>query len=215
MQFPKTDRTRLRRLPARGHYDRDTVYSIIDESLICHVGIVDDGQPVVIPTIHARQDDELILHGANASRLLKVIQAGAPLCVTITLLDGLVLARSVFHHSMNYRSVVLFGQGRLVETPAEKLRALETLTEHLMRGRWADARRPTTKELSATTVVAIPIETASAKIRTGPPGDDAEDYELPIWAGVLPTSLTFGAPQADPALTDGIPLPDYVADYER
>ncbi len=208
--FPQTERNRIRRLPKRGAYDKETIYGIVDAAPICHVGFVDHGQPVVIPTIHARRGDKLFLHGAPASRLLKHIQRGAPVCVTVTLLDGLVLARSVFHHSMNYRSAVIFGRGRLLEEDAEKLAALEAITEHVMPGRWADARQPTTAELRATTVVEIAIEEASAKARTGPPVDDEEDYGLPVWAGVLPTALTYAAPIPDPRLRAGIEPPDYL-----
>lgn len=210
--FPQTDLNRVRRIPQRGAYDKETIYGIIDAAPICHVGFVDGGQPVVIPTIHARRDDRLFLHGAPASRMLKHIQSGAPLCVTITILDGLVLARSVFHHSMNYRSVVLFGRGRLLEDDEEKLAALETITEHVLPGRWADARQPNRRELQATSVVEIVIEQASAKVRTGPPGDDEEDYALPVWAGVLPVKLAYGDPVPDPLLAEGIEPPGYLPD---
>lgn len=208
--FPQTDLNRVRRIPQRGAYDKETIYGIIDAAPICHVGFVDGGQPVVIPTIHARRDDRLFLHGAPASRMLKHIQSGAPLCVAITILDGLVLARSVFHHSMNYRSVVLFGRGRLLEDDEEKLAALETITEHVLPGRWADARQPNRRELQATSVVEIVIEQASAKVRTGPPGDDEEDYALPVWAGVLPVKLAYGDPVPDPLLAEGIEPPGYL-----
>ena len=214
-EFPVTPRNQVKRVPQRGAYDQETIYGIIDEALICHVGFVQDGQPYVIPTIHARWDDRLILHGAPASRLLKHVQAGLEVCVAITLLDGLVLARSVFHHSMNYRSVVLFGKGVLLEDEEEKMNALETLTEHLIQGRWQDARRPNAAEMKATIVVAVPIDSASAKIRIGPPGDDEEDYALPIWAGVLPIEQRFAPPQDDPKLAPGIPVPNYVRDYRR
>lgn len=215
MTFPKTAQNKVRRMPERGHYDRDTIYPIIDEALICHVGFVADEQPFVIPTIHARKDDTIYLHGAKASRLLKHVQAGNSICITMTLLDGIVFARSVFHSSMNYRSVVLFGTGEIVEADADKLAALEVLTEHLARGRWADARPPTQKELDATTVVAVAIDTASAKVRTGPPGDEDEDYALPIWAGVLPVPPQPLAPINDPKLSEGIPTPDYILNYRR
>ena len=213
--FAKTDKNRVRRLPQRGHYDRETVYSIIDEALICHVGFVQDGMPFVIPTIHARDGDSLILHGAKASRMSKNIQLGHTVCVTITLLDGLVMARSAFHHSMNYRSVVLFGKGRLVEDEQEKMRCSEILTKHLIPGRWEDARQPNKKELNATSFVSILIDSATAKIRTGPPGDDDEDYQLPVWAGVLPIQPQFATPVDDPLLNEGIPVPDYVTNYRR
>ena len=213
--FAKTDQNRIRRMPERGHYDRESIYPIIDEALICHVGIVVDGQPVVIPTIHARIGDELVLHGAPASRLLKYVQAGHPLCVTITLLDGLVVARSAFNSSMNYRSVVIYGHGRLIDDDAEKLAALAAVTEHLLPGRWQEVRPTTQKELDATTVVAIAMESASAKVRTGPPHDDEADQELPIWAGVLPLRLQALQPIADPELADTISIPEYLTHYAR
>jgi uncharacterized protein len=217
--FPKEPRNQVRRMAKRGQYDRETIYAIVDEALLCQVAFVDDsaegGQPFVIPTIHARRGDTIILHGAKASRLLKHLQAGNPVCITMTLLDGLVLARSVFHSSMNYRSVVLFGTGHTLESEAEKMAALEVLTEHLARGRWADARRPTPQELAATTVIEVEIESASAKVRTGPAGDDEEDYALPIWAGVVPLQQQALAPINDPRLLDGIELPAYAATYRR
>jgi uncharacterized protein len=213
--FEKTEQNRVRRVAQRGHYDKETIYPIIDEALICHVGIVQDERPVVIPTIHARDGDKLLLHGAKASRLLKHVAAGHRVCVTITFLDGLVLARSSFHHSMNYRSVVLFGTGRIVEDAQEKMRALEILSEHLTPGRWEDARKPNAKEMKATAVVELTIESASAKIRTGPPGDDDEDYQLPVWAGVLPMQQQMLPPVADPKLNEGIMLPDYLVNYSR
>lgn len=213
--FEKEDRNRLRRLPERGHYDRETVYQIIDEALLCHVGFVQEGQPFVIPTIHAREGDRIYLHGARASRLLKVAQAKEQLCITITLLDGLVLARSVFHHSMNYRSAVLFGRGLLVEDEEEKLYGLRVISEHIMPGRWDDARQPTAKELNATSLVAVSIDSASAKVRTGPPGDDEEDYQLPIWAGVLPIRQKMMDPAADPHMEMAVPLPGYLKSYWR
>jgi nitroimidazol reductase NimA-like FMN-containing flavoprotein (pyridoxamine 5'-phosphate oxidase superfamily) len=213
--YPVTARNRVRRMPRRGHYDRDTVHAIIDEALVCHVAFAVDGVPTVIPTLHARRGDSLLLHGAKTSRLLQHAAAGNPISVAITLVDGIVLARSVFHHSMNYRSVVIHGAGTLVESEEEKLAALEAFAEHIARGRWADARRPTRKELKATSVVAIPIEVAAAKIRTGPPLDDDEDYSLPIWAGVLPLRLVPGTAVPDPKLGSGIQVPAYVRRYRR
>ncbi len=213
--FPPSDRNRVRRLPARAHYDADTIYPILDEALICHVGFVADGQPFVIPTIQARLGDTIILHGAKASRLLKHAAAGEPLCITCTIVDGLVLARSVFHHSMNYRSAVVFGRGRLAESAEEKWAALEAITEHVMPGRWADARLPNELEMNATSVVLVEIDEATAKVRSGPPGDDDEDYALPIWAGVLPSHLQFGAPLDDPKLGAGIEVPGYVGAFWR
>ncbi len=213
--FDKTDLNRVRRLPARGQYDRATIDAIVDEALICHVAFAVDGQPFVIPTIHARMGDEIVLHGAPASRLLKHIVAGNPIAIAVTLVDGLVLARSVFHSSMNYRSAVLFGHGRILDGDDEKLAALEAITEHLARGRWIDARRPTQQELDATIVVAVAIDSASAKVRTGPPGDDEADYALPIWAGVLPFQLQPQTPVPDPRLADDIAIPTYVTNYVR
>lgn len=213
--FPLTSRNRVRRLPARATYDKATIYPIIDEALICHVGLALDGQPFVIPTIHGRQDDTLFLHGAKASRLLKAIQEGHPICATFTLVDGLVLARSVFHSSMNYRSAVVFGVGRLLETPEEQWLALEVITEHVAPGRWQEARLPTTKELQATSVVAIDMASGSAKIRSGPPADDEGDYALPIWAGVLPLREETLSPIPDERLPEKIGLPPSVRDYNR
>ncbi|UCC53698.1 MAG: pyridoxamine 5'-phosphate oxidase family protein, partial [Anaerolineaceae bacterium] len=204
---------RLRRIPERGIYDQETIYQIIDDALICHVGLVQDGRPFVIPTLHARRDDEILLHGATTSRLIRHAQAGNQLCLTFTHVDGIVLARSVFHHSINYRSVVLFGQGQLVQGDQANMDALEQFTERLLPGRWDDARSPNAKELKATSVVAISIESASAKVRSGAPGDDEEDYALPHWAGVLPVRQEVGSPEPDGRLADGTPLPDYIVDY--
>ena len=214
-KFTKSNKTRINRLPKRGHYDRQTIYRILDEALICHVGFVESGQPYVIPINFARVDDTIVLHGAKASRLLKHIEAGHPICVEATIVDGLVLARSVFHHSVNYRSVVLFGTGRCVDDEQEKLAALEAVTEHLIPGRWQEARLPNRKELDATRVVSIKIDEASAKVRVGPPADDEEDYGLPVWAGLLPLQETPFAPIRDELQSDNIPLPDYIAGYSR
>lgn len=213
--FPKTHRNRVRRLPERAHYEKQVVYDILDVALICHVGIVQNNQPIVIPTIHARRGDSLLLHGATTSRLLQYIQAGNPLSVATTLLDGLVVARGIFHNSMNYRSVVLFGVGRILDNPDEKYAALHALTERLMPGRWDDSRLPSKKELKATTIIEMPIESATAKIRTGGPKDDAEDYEREWWAGVIPIQTKFLAPEKDPKLVDGIPVPRYLEHYKR
>ncbi len=214
-QFKKTGKTRIKRLPKRGQYDKETIYNILDEALICRVGFVEDGQPFVIPTNFARVDDTIILHGAKASRLLKHVEAGNPVCVEVTLVDGLVLARSVFHHSVNYRSVVLFGTGYAIDGDAEKMAALEAVTEHLIPSRWQDARRPNRKELDATRVVAIKIEDASAKVRVGPPGDEPEDYALPVWAGVLPLQEVPSTPIRDELQTEPVPLPGYISSYSR
>jgi nitroimidazol reductase NimA-like FMN-containing flavoprotein (pyridoxamine 5'-phosphate oxidase superfamily) len=211
--FDITPINRLRRIPERGIYDKETIYQIIDDALICHVGLVQDGRPFVIPTLHARRDDEILLHGATTSRLIRHAQAGNQLCLTFTHVDGIVLARSVFHHSINYRSVVLFGQGQLVQGDQANMDALEQFTERLLPGRWDDARSPNAKELKATSIVAISIESASAKVRSGEPGDDEEDYALPHWAGVLPVRQEVGSPEPDGRLADDTPLPDYIADY--
>jgi uncharacterized protein len=215
MTFPQTDRTKLKRLPKRGHFDRETVYGILDEGFICHIGFVVDGHPVVIPTGYARVDDKLYIHGSQASRMLRTLANGVEACVTVTLLDGLVLARSAFHHSMNYRSVVVFGKATLVEDPQEKMSALFALSEQIIRGRWNDVREPTELEMKATTVLSLTLEEASAKIRTGPPLDDEEDYSLPMWAGVVPLKLTAGEPVKDPRLPNGVPAPDYASNYRR
>ena len=204
-----TDRTKVRRHPERGAYDREPIDAILDEALICHVGFVVDGQPFVIPTIHARAGDVLYLHGSSASRMMRTVAGGVDVCVTATLLDGIVLARSVYNSSMNYRSAVVLGRAREVVDPDEKLTALETIVEHIAPGRWADARSPNRKELKATSVLALPLNEASAKIRTGPPTDFDEDLDLPVWAGVIPLRLV-----ADPAesAVDGLPLPPYLRD---
>jgi nitroimidazol reductase NimA-like FMN-containing flavoprotein (pyridoxamine 5'-phosphate oxidase superfamily) len=211
-----TERTEIRRLPERGDYDTTAINAILDEALVCHVGFMaEDGYPVVIPTIHARSGATLYLHGSPASRMLRSVKNGADVCVTVTLVDGLVLARSVFHHSMNYRSVMIFGRPREVTDPGEKMRALETITEHVAHGRWADARHPNETEFKGTTVVALEIDETSAKVRSGPPGDDDDDYRLAIWAGVIPVTIGFGQPIPDPQLADGIEPPGYVTDYRR
>ena len=213
--FSKNNKNTIKRLPKRGHYDRETIYRILDEALICHVGFVQDRQPYVIPINFARVDDTIVLHGAKASRLLKHIEAGHPICVETTIVDGLVLARSVFHHSVNYRSVVLFGTGHLLQDEQEKLHALEAVTEHLIPGRWKEARLPNAKELNATGVVSIRIDDASAKVRVGPPVDEEEDYVLPVWAGVLPLQELALPPLQDELQSREISLPDSIAQYSR
>ncbi len=207
----QSERTRIHRLPQRGSYDQETIHAILDEALICHVGFIVEGRPVVIPTIHARIDNQLYFHGSPAAGMLRTLREGVDACVTVTILDGLVLARSAFHHSMNYRSVVVFGRAEEVVDREEKLRVLTALVEHVCRGRSADARGPSEKELKQTLVLRLLIHEASAKIRTGPPLDDQEDYALPVWAGVLPLTLTPQPPVADNA----VELPDYVARYSR
>lgn len=211
--FTLTDRNRVRRLPKRAHYDTETIHQIIDDALICHVGIADGNQPFVIPTLIARDGDTILLHGASTSRTLKHIEAGHEVCVTVTHVDGIVLARSVFHHSMNYRSAVIFGTGELITDEDAKMRALEVFTEKLLPGRWADARVPNGTELKATSIVAVPMASASAKVRTGDPGDDAEDMDLPVWAGVIPIQTVYGEPEDAADLREGIAVPDYIQAY--
>lgn len=215
MTFPQTNRTNLKRLAKRGHFDHETVYSILDEGFICHIGFVVDGQPFVIPTGYARVDDKLYIHGSQASRMLRTLSVGVDACVTVTLIDGLVLARSAFHHSINYRSVVVFGRATLVTDPDEKNSALFAFSEQVVKGRWNDVREPTEVELKQTSVLCMPLEEASAKIRTGPPIDDEEDYTLPVWAGVVPLKLVADEPIKDPRLPDGIEPPSYAKGYKR
>lgn len=197
MAAASPQRTRVRRVPARGSYDRETIHAILDEALVTHLGFLDDGQPYVIPTLHARVGETLYLHGSAASRAVRTLAAGAPVCLTVTLLDGLVLARSAFHHSVNYRSVVVLGVARPVEGSDERLRALEAFTEKLIPGRWGEVRPPTPNELKGTRVLAMQLDEASAKVRSGPPIDELADHDLRVWAGVLPLRLHPGEPQAD------------------
>ena len=211
--YQPTDQTRLRRLPERGAYDRATVHAILDEGFICHVGFVVDGQPYVIPTGYARVGETIYLHGSTGSRL--GLRPGMDVCVTVTLLDGLVLARSAFHHSMNFRSVMALGRTRAVRDLEEKETALRALVEHIIPGRSDEVRGPDPRELAATAVLALPLAEVSAKVRTGPPKDDDPDYDLPIWAGVLPLALTPGDPVPDPVLDPSIPPPDHVATWAR
>lgn len=213
--IPQTPRTTLKRLPQRGSYDRELIHKILDEGFICHVGFALDNQPFVIPTGYARRGDELLIHGSQASRMLRTLAQGIDVCVSVTLVDGLVLARSAFHHSMNYRSVVVFGRATIIEDPIQKNRALFALSEHMIPGRWADVREPNERELQLTTVLSLPLTEASAKVRTGPPLDDEEDYELPIWAGVIPLKVIADSPDTDPRLKDGLKAPDYVHNFSR
>jgi hypothetical protein len=207
-EFTPTGRTRLKRLPTRGSYEREVVYRILDEGLVCHVGFVAGGEPFVIPTGYARSGDSLYVHGSAASRMLRTLAGGVRVCVAVTLLDGLVLARSAFHHSMNYRSVVVFGTVSVVEDAAEKLEALRAITEHIVPGRWAEVRAPDEGELRKTLVLKLPLAEASAKVRTGPPVDDEPDYRLPVWAGEIPLRLAAAAPVPDPRLApDCAPSP--------
>jgi nitroimidazol reductase NimA-like FMN-containing flavoprotein (pyridoxamine 5'-phosphate oxidase superfamily) len=214
-EFLKTSRNKVKRHPERGSYDPAVIYPIIDEALICHVGFVQNEQPYVIPTLHARQGDAILLHGAKGSRLLRHVEAGGNVCITITLLDGLVLARSAFSHSVNYRSVVLFGKGGPILDDDTRMQAVETFTERLIPGRWRDVRPPNPVELKQTSIVVVTIESASAKVRTGPPKDDQEDLELPVWAGVLPLQQICGLPVADTQLKTEIEVPEYIRNYRR
>jgi uncharacterized protein len=193
-------RTRVRRMPARADYERETIEAILDEAMVAHLGFSVDGQPYVVPTLHARVGDQVYFHGSSASRTVRALAAGAQMCLTVTLLDGLVLARSAVHHSVNYRSVVVLGQARAIEQPAEKMAAIEAFTERLIPGRWDEVRWPTAKELKAIQVLALALDEASAKLRVGPPVDDEEDYELDTWAGVIPLSTVAGEPIPDERL---------------
>jgi uncharacterized protein len=213
--FEPTARTTLKRLPKRGNYDRAVVFGILDEAFVCHVGFVADGRPVVIPTSFVRSGDDLYIHGSAVSRMLRSLAGGLDVCVTVTLIDGLVLARSAFHHSINYRSVVMFGTASSVDDDAEKLNVLRAFTEHVVPGRWKDVRPPTETELKSTLVLKLPLIEVSAKIRTGPPIDDEEDYALPIWAGVVPLGLVAGEPTPDERLHTVMDLPEYVSSYSR
>jgi nitroimidazol reductase NimA-like FMN-containing flavoprotein (pyridoxamine 5'-phosphate oxidase superfamily) len=210
-----TPRTRVVREAHRGVYDRETVYRILDEGFLCHVGFVTDGQPFVIPTSYGRKDASLFIHGSAASRMLRNMKDGVPVCVTVTLLEGLVLARSIFNHSMNYRSVVVLGKATLVDDPQEKLEALRLLSEHILPGRWDDSRQPNASELKQTSVLRLPIEEFSAKVRLGPAIDDEEDYSFPTWAGVIPLEMTAGTPIDDARLLPGQDLPEYARHYSR
>jgi nitroimidazol reductase NimA-like FMN-containing flavoprotein (pyridoxamine 5'-phosphate oxidase superfamily) len=213
--FTPTDRTQLVREANRAVYDRDVIYKILDEAFVCHVGFSVEGQPFVIPTMFARVGDHIYFHGSAASRMLRTLSEGVRVCVTVTLLDGLVLARSAFHHSMNYRSVVILGRAQLVEDPDEKLRALEAFTNHIVPGRWPHLRAIRDSELKPTAVLALSLDEASAKIRTGPPKDEPEDYDFPVWAGVLPLHLQPGEPVPDPQLKPRLQVPAHVRSYFR
>ncbi len=201
-----TDKTKVKRSPKRGHYNRATIDQVLDNSYVCHIGFVHEGYPVVIPTLYGRKGDQVFIHGSNASRMMKDLSEGINLCLTVTKVNGLVLARSAFHHSMNYESVVLFGKATLIEDEEEKMEALKAVSDNILPGRWEESRLPSEKEMKATRVLKIPIEEASAKIRTGPPVDDKEDYKLDIWAGVVPIHQVYGNPIADELLKEGVPL---------
>jgi len=214
-EYPRTPRTTLKRLPERGAFDRALVHAILDEGLLCHVGFAVEGQPFVIPTTYARVEDRVYVHGSAASRMLRKLSEGVDVCLTVTLLDGLVLARSAFHHSMNYRSVVVLGKARLVTEDAEKGAALDAIVEHVVPGRGRDVRGPSESELRATSVLRLDLVEVSAKTRSGPPSDDEDDLALPCWAGVIPLRLTPGAPIADSYTPAGQPTPTQVERYER
>ena len=212
--YPISNRSRVKRISNNSDYSKETVHAIIDEALFCHLGIIHDGKPVVIPTIHARMGDHIVFDGSNASRLLK-ISNNNEICVTITLLDGLVMARSLFNSSMNYRSAVIFGKGEIIKDHDERMAAFKSITDHIAPGRWDDARQPNNSELKQTSVVRMPIDEASAKISVGPPDDEDEDYALDYWAGVIPINQTYGEPESDPILQEGITIPGYLKNYCR
>ncbi len=214
-KISQTPRTMLKRLPQRGSYDREVINQILDEGFVCHVGFAVDGRPFVIPTGYARVGDSLLIHGSQASRMLRTLGQGIDVCVTVTLIDGLVLARSAFHHSMNYRSVVVFARATVIEDSAAKVAALRALSEHMIPGRWVDVRAPNEREVQQTTVLSLPLTEASAKVRTGPPLDDEEDYGLPVWAGVIPLRLVAEMPVEDPRLLPNTDVPKYTDEYER
>jgi uncharacterized protein len=212
---PPSDRTTVKRMPQRAVYDRDQINAILDEGLICHLGFNVDSEPFVLPTIYAREADRVLIHGSTASRMLRAVRGGIPICLTVTLIDGLVLARSAYHHSMNYRSVVILGTAVEIVERAAKVAAMRTIVEHIVPGRWNDVRQPSEAEIRATTVLAMPTDEASAKVRVGPPLDDEEDYRLNVWAGVVPLSLDAHAPIADERLPVGMPVPSYARFYRR
>lgn len=214
-QLTPTQRTQIKRLPKRANYETQTIYNILDEALICHIGFTVNNQPFVIPTTYGRVEDKLYIHGSPASRMLRTLNQGIEVCVTVTLLDGLVLARSAFHHSMNYRSVVIFGTATLVTDTEEKNEALRAFTEHIIPERWQEIRQPSKQELQGTMVLSLPLTEASAKVRTGNPVDDESDYDLSVWAGVLPLHMVPGKPIADDHLIESIEIPDYVQHYSK
>ncbi len=214
-QLTPTQRSKIKRVPKRGNYETQTIYNILDEALICHVGFTVNNQPFVIPTAYGRVDDKLYIHGSPASRMLRNLNQGIEVCVTVTLLDALVLARSAFHHSMNYRSVVIFGTATLVNGTEEKNEALRAFTEHIIPERWQEVRQPSKQELQGTMVLSLPLTEASAKVRTGNPVDDETDYDLPVWAGVLPLQIVSGKAIADERLIEGIEIPEYVKNYSK
>ena len=214
-QLTPTQRSKIKRVPKRGNYETQVIYNILDEALICHVGFTANNQTFVIPTAYGRVEDKLYIHGSPASRMLRTLNQGIEVCVTVTLLDGLVLARSAFHHSMNYRSVVIFGTATLVTDTEEKCEALRAFTEHVVSKRWKEVRQPNKQELQGTMVLSLPLTEASAKMRIGNPVDDEADYDLPVWAGVLPLQMIPGKAIGDERLIEGIEIPDYIHNYAR
>ncbi len=213
--LPPTPRTEVRRIAERGVYDRAVINAILDEALICYVGLNHNGRPAVVPTVHARLGDTLYIHGSPASRMLRQMKRGAEICVTTAIIDGLVVARTPFHNSMNYRSVIVYGSPRFVDDPEEKMAAFAAITEHVIPGRWVDSRPPNDKEVTGTLIVAITLDEASAKVRVGGPKDEPEDYDLPIWAGVVPVARVYGKPIVDDDLRVTVAVPDYLTDYHR
>jgi uncharacterized protein len=213
--FTPTERTQLVREPQRGLYDREEIYKILDEGMVCHVGFTADEQPYVIPTLYGRIGDAIYFHGSAASRMLRGLSSGISVCVTVTLTDGIVLARSIFNHSINYRSVVALGKATLVDEPNEKLKALRAFSEKILPRRWEDVRKPNAQELKATNILRLPLTEISGKVRSGPPYDDAPDLPLPIWAGVIPLRIVAGEPIRDEQCSPEIPVPDYAAHYSR
>ena len=211
----RSDRNKIKRVPKRGNYEREIVYQILDEGLVCYVSFVVEGQPFVIPTAYGRVDNKLYIHGSPASRMLRALQTGIEVCVCVTLVDGVVLARSAFHHSLNYRSVVVFGTASIVEDPEHKLAALKAFCDHVIPQRWQEVRPPSHQELKGTLVLALPLNEASAKIRTGAPIDDEQDYQIPVWAGVIPLKINAGEPIKDSRLSSEIAIPAYVKNYAR
>lgn len=207
--FEKTTLNTVKRLPKRGHYDKESIYAILDAHFLCHIAWLDDDRPLMIPTAYGRKGDTLYIHGSSKSRMLSALADGRPLCMVVTLVDALVLARSIFHHSINYRSVVIYGHAREVEGD-EKMEALRIVSDNILKGRWDEVREPNEMEMKATTAMAIEIDTSSAKIRTGPPGDDAPDYDLPIWAGIVPIEVQYGNPVTDPAMKMNVEVSDSV-----
>jgi len=212
-ELKKTNRTKVNRTPKRAVYEKETIYKILDETFVCQIAFKIDGQVFIIPTAFGRKDDSIFIHGSNKSRMLNSIKSGEDICIDVTLIDGIVAARSIFHHSINYRSVIIFGKGKEIDEPEDKLKALKIITEHIIPGRWNDARKPNEKELEITSVFEFKIDEASAKIRTGPPVDEKEDYNLNVWAGIIPLKTIAESPIRDQEVRNGILLPDYIKDF--